>query len=424
MEKTNYGLLREYVSLLLEEGRREPLNVYVPPVVEKIHELMQGRGKKLYIVGGAVRDALLGKKPKDYDLATDATPDQIVHILEGRLGSRAFGYDFKIDLTGKSFGVIRIKTPDGEEYEIATFRKDIGKGRRPDAVEFTDIETDVNRRDLTMNALFYDLSSGEVVDYVGGIDDIRNGVAKAVGDPALRFEEDKLRMLRTARFAGRTGFDIDPETAEAIRDDPGLRIGDGKVVGEERVTEEFKKGVSSATDPREYLATLRDLGLLSQIFPGLSIDPNTESSSDNSTIQVALLLKNNDPAQVRSTLGSMRYSNEEKNIVDFLLRFQDISPESAPRLKDLFKRYKISDVYLYDFSDATGIPPRQNIRAFIEFVGMPKAGDPREFMAQGLRGPDIGRAMATAESDAYAKLTKESADLLLTVYGNLLNEKF
>jgi len=413
--KNNQHLLREYISLLLENARREPLDLHIPGAVQDLYDRMRAAGKKLYIVGGAVRDALLDKRPHDYDLATDATPDQVIRILSRDIR-------LKLDLQGKAFGVVRVFTPDGEEYEIATFRKDIGKGKETE-VEFTTIENDVNRRDLTMNALFYDLNSGEVVDYVGGIDDIRSGVTKAVGDPALRFAEDKLRMLRAARFAGRTGFGIDPETAEAIRNDAGLRIGDGKVSGEERIAEEFKKGITSATSASQYLGTLADLGLVGQVFPGLSVDVNTGSESDDPLVQIALLLKENDPMLVRSTLGTSRYSNDEKNIVDFLIRFHNITPESAPQLKKLFKRYEISDIPLYDFTDATGVPSRKNTQAFIEFANLPPAGNSQELMAQGLRGPEIGKAMATAESDVYAQMIGENV-LLARVYGSLLNEKF
>jgi len=415
VEKNNYQLLQEYVSLLLESGRREPMDLHIPQDVQDIHDRMRRAGKELYVVGGAVRDTLLNKKPKDYDLATNATPDQTLRILErdGKL---------KTDLQGKAFGVIRVFTPEGNEYEIATFRKDIGKGKETE-VEFTTIENDVNRRDLTMNALFYDLNSGEVVDYVGGIDDIRSGVTKAVGDPALRFAEDKLRMLRAARFAARTGFDIDPETADAIKSDPGLRFGEGKVGGEDRIAEEFKKGVTSATSPSQYIELLHELGLLSQIFPGLATVPNTGSESDSPLIQVAALLRNNHPDDVSSTLHSLRYSNDEKNIVNFLLRFADISPDTAPALKSLFKRHSISDVYLYDFADAVGIPSRKNTKAFIEFALSPPAVSAGELMAQGLKpGPDIGKAMAAAEIEAYAEMVGEA--ILGKIYGSLLNEKF
>jgi len=414
VEKNNYQLLQEYVSLLLESGRREPMDLHIPQDVQDIHDRMRRAGKELYVVGGAVRDTLLNKKPKDYDLATNATPDQTLRILErdGKL---------KTDLQGKAFGVIRVFTPEGNEYEIATFRKDIGKGKETE-VEFTTIENDVNRRDLTMNALFYDLNSGEVVDYVGGIDDIRSGVTKAVGDPVLRFAEDKLRMLRAARFAARTGFDIDPETADAIKNDPGLRIGDGKVAGEERITQEFKKGIMSSQSPNDYIEIVAELGLLSQIFPGLALSPVTGSDLDDSTVQIALVLKNNDSEDAGTALHGLRYSKDEINVIKFLLSFYHISPETAPQLKKAYNRYKISDTHLYDFSDATGHPNFRTAKAFVEFAKAPPAISSQELMAQGLQGPALGQAMTNAESEAFAAMMVER--LWRKVCMKVLNEEF
>ena len=151
------NLLREYIGILLEQSQptRTPLNLSIPSDLAKLHQVFKNAGLELFVVGGAVRDTLLNKTPKDYDLATGAPPDEVIALLSS-------DSSLKIDLTGKSFGVVRVWTPEGNEYEIATFRRDIGKGRRPDAVEYTTIEDDVNRRDLTVNALFYDMDSGAV----------------------------------------------------------------------------------------------------------------------------------------------------------------------------------------------------------------------------------------------------------------------
>jgi len=416
MKINETSLFRQYVSLLTESAYRESLELNVPDDVKEIHRRMERAGKELYVVGGAIRDALLNKRPKDYDLATDATPDEVIKILE-RHGR------YKLDLQGKAFGVVRVFTPAGEEYEIATFREDIGAGRRPNNVEFVDIENDVKRRDLTMNALFYDLSTGEVVDYVGGIGDIRDGIARAVGDPVERFYEDKLRMLRAVRFAGRTGFEIDQSTAEAIKNDPGLRIGEGKVSGEERITEEFKKGIQTAQNPNEYIEMLFELGLLQQIFPGLAITRNIESMSDDPVVHIALLLKSNIPSEVKATLQDLRYSNDEKNAVDFLINFNNITPETAAAVRKLFKRYDISDVYLYDFADATGIPSSK-VRGFLEFVSAPQPVSSQELMAQGIKGKDLGVAISAAWGDLYQELIGESNDFFTNVYRRILNEEF
>jgi poly(A) polymerase len=171
----------------------------IPQSVKDLHDLFQSAGKKLYLVGGSVRDFLTGDKPKDFDLATDALPDEVLEIV---------GKKFRTNLQGKAFGVVVVFTDEVPEgMEIATFRSDIydgklGKSRNPD-VKFTTIDQDVLRRDLRINGLFYDLDKKEIVDLVGGIDDIKNGVIGMIGDPDLRIKEDPLRILRAIRMACR-----------------------------------------------------------------------------------------------------------------------------------------------------------------------------------------------------------------------------
>ena len=131
------------LNTLLAEAK---LNMSIPSDIKKIYSIFRKNGKQLYVVGGAVRDAILGSSPKDFDLATDARPEEVINMIN-KDGSFKVG-----DEVGKSFGVVIVNG-----HEIATFRKDIGSGRRPDAVDYTDIKGDVQRRDLTINALFYDI---------------------------------------------------------------------------------------------------------------------------------------------------------------------------------------------------------------------------------------------------------------------------
>ncbi|MEM1067781.1 MAG: CCA tRNA nucleotidyltransferase, partial [Planctomycetota bacterium] len=159
------------------------------------------------MAGGCVRDALLGRQPKDYDVATDATPDAIREVF-GKRKTLAFG---------ASFGVIGVLPAKGggaqthEPTEVATFRSDgsYSDGRRPDSVHFGDAENDAQRRDFTINGLFYDPLSDQVIDYVGGVDDLKAGLLRTIGNPVERFAEDKLRMLRAVRFATTMALQID-----------------------------------------------------------------------------------------------------------------------------------------------------------------------------------------------------------------------
>jgi tRNA nucleotidyltransferase/poly(A) polymerase len=169
---------------------------------------LRGAGHRAYLVGGCVRDLLLGVPPKDYDVATDARPDRIMDLFpnSGRVGAH--------------FGVVLVRSVFAQ-VEVATFRSDqeYTDGRRPDAVHFeTDPAQDAQRRDFTVNGLMMDPDSGEVLDFVGGRADLQRGVIRAIGDPEARFREDHLRLLRAIRFAARLKFQIEPATFDAIRE--------------------------------------------------------------------------------------------------------------------------------------------------------------------------------------------------------------
>jgi len=388
---------------------RQKLDLKIPDDLRDIHKRMKGSGKQLYVVGGAVRDTLVGKTPKDYDLVSDATPDQTIDILSrhGRL---------RLDLTGKAFGVVRVKTPGDNEYEIATFREDLGSGRRPTGVSFTTIDKDVLRRDLTINALFYDLDTSEVVDYVGGLEDIRNGVVRAAGGSAQdRFAEDKLRMLRAVRFAARMGFDLSSDVSQAIKDDDGLLQGEGAIKGNERITEEFKKGLKTAINPKEYIVGLNDLGLLSQVLPAIPLDITKVGDSSDSSIQIALLASStSDLPTVQSSLKKMRYTNQDIGSIMFLMSFKDITKETAPKLKKLFNRLDLSRSFMKEFTREANISPNI-LSGFLTFVVSPPAADARELMSQGIKGPSLGAALEDAESEAYAQLIGESRIQLIDI---------
>jgi tRNA nucleotidyltransferase/poly(A) polymerase len=196
----------------------------------EITSRLQEAGYTALFAGGCVRDALLDRKPKDYDVATSATPDQVQQLF-GRKRTLAIG---------KAFGVITVLAPKGADpIEVATFRRDSGysDGRRPDSVEFTDAREDAIRRDFTINGMFYDPIVEEVIDYVGGQEDLAMKVVRAIGDPDERIEEDKLRMLRGIRFAATFGFDLESNTLAAIQ----KRAGEISVVSPERIGNELRR---------------------------------------------------------------------------------------------------------------------------------------------------------------------------------------
>ena len=164
-------------------------------------------GFQAFLAGGCVRDLLLGREPADYDVATNATPDQVMALFPESVA------------VGAQFGVILIPR-NGHKVEVATFRSDVGysDGRRPDSVVFANsAEEDVQRRDFTINGLLMRHDDGEILDFVGGRNDLHAGIVRAIGNADKRFEEDKLRLLRAVRFAARFAFEIEPETFRAIR---------------------------------------------------------------------------------------------------------------------------------------------------------------------------------------------------------------
>ena len=277
------------------------LKVNIPSDIKKLYKLFLKNGKQLYVVGGAVRDAILGKSPKDFDLTTDASPDEVMDIAKQ-------GKFKHTDEVGKAQGVVIVNG-----HEIATFRKDIGKGRRPDAVDYTDIKGDVMRRDLTINALFYDMGRGEIVDLVGGIKDLKKKKIRTVGKPDERFDEDPLRKLRAVRFAGSVGGKMTKDTWSALKQNADL-----SGVSAERIRDEFIKGITKAKKVPNYFKMLKTLGMFKQIFPGLSVLHGNLKSNDYK-LQIAYMLHTNDKDKVRSKLKSLAYTNQEVNDIWLLI---------------------------------------------------------------------------------------------------------
>lgn len=180
----------------------------IPNKVDKILRMLTRAGFDAYVVGGCVRDILMGRKPHDWDITTSATPAETKECFKG----------YKVIETGIKHGTVTVLM-DGEPFEVTTFRSDgtYSDGRHPDSVSFSkDVTVDLARRDFTMNALAYSPNKG-LIDEYGGLSDINNRIIKAVGTPEERFAEDSLRILRAIRFAGTLGFMLEPETARAVK---------------------------------------------------------------------------------------------------------------------------------------------------------------------------------------------------------------
>jgi poly(A) polymerase len=227
---------------------------------EQVCATLRKAGFQAFLVGGCVRDILLKREPEDYDVATDATPAEIEGL-----------FPHTLDI-GARFGVIVVmedpKDAPAAKIEVATFRSDTSysDGRHPDGVTYSKTpQEDVARRDFTINALLLDPATGEVLDFVGGRDDLRDGVIRAIGEPERRFQEDKLRMLRAVRFAARFGYTIEPVTMAAIQK-LAPEIGQ---VSAERVRDELTKILTEGAARRGF-ELLDATGLLAQVLPEIA----------------------------------------------------------------------------------------------------------------------------------------------------------
>lgn len=373
-------------SHLLNEGEiRFKYNLDIPNDILEISKIFKHYNYSLMIVGGAVRDSLLNKPIKDYDLATDATPDQVEKIMATS--------GFRTLPTGKAFGVINVFTDEGE-YEIATFRKDIGSGRRPDSVEFTTIDQDVKRRDLTINALFYDIDTNEIVDLVGGISDLKNGIVRTVGNPEDRFGEDRLRILRAIRFAGRFGSELEPNVDNALKNDASL-----EGISPERIRDEFLKGIKTTKSIVHFLKLIDRYKLFNWIFKGLRVNKNFVEERDPSVL-LAFLLRDNDPSVLGKALNKLTYSADEVKAITFLVAFQQFdNPDDVYIFKKQHVNSGVGEQQLKKFGTLINFNQRV-LTAFAEFK-LSVSGDDAQRVMGVKAGPEMGNAIRKMEADNF-----------------------
>ena len=351
--------------------------------------------KSLFLVGGPVRDFLLGKTVKDYDLATNATPEQIARILNNlgfkmagdRSGKKGSPMDlgFQPSLAergdkkywfikgrdasqdGKVFVISAVV--DGEEFEIATFRKDAKVVDGQAEVDFVDNpKEDAERRDLTINAMYIELTkpngpNNKLYDPTGkGFYDVRNGVVRTVGKAEDRFNEDKLRILRAIRFHSRFGssskMDDDIEnTIPKFKDLEGVAL--------ERIKDEFVKGLLHPdVDVKKYISIYKRTGLISKVFPNLNFEPVNSIPFEfigkkDKPLALAWLLQHNSIQQVEQALSVSRkvgdedkqtgWTVEEKRTILFLLKLKDFSPEKAYELAKLRSSMLLTNQQIKDW---------------------------------------------------------------------------
>jgi len=316
----------------------KPLSPQHEFAVEIVRQL-RSAGYIALFAGGCVRDGLLGREAKDYDVATTARPDQVRNL---------FGHRRTLAV-GASFGVIMVVGPrDAGTVEVATFRTEgpYQDGRRPDSVAFSTPQEDARRRDFTINGMFFDPIENQVLDYVGGERDLTAREVRAIGDPRERIREDKLRMLRAVRFTATLDFSINVATADAIRELSTDLI----VVSAERITQELKKMLVDA-HRRRAMELADDVGLIRVIFPEL--DPIRKTAEWDQTLHrleqleqpsfelalSALLLALPSATVVPGICRRLKLSNEETARIEWLTSLHgaldDAPALSLARLKGI-----------------------------------------------------------------------------------------
>ncbi len=343
----------------------------LPSGVIEISSRLRKNGFKSYLVGGSVRDLIMGKKASDWDIATDAVPEKVISLFD------------KVVPTGIDFGTVSVMTGEGL-VEVTTYRKD-GRyidGRRPEKVEFSkDILEDLSRRDFTMNAIALDPVTSEFVDPYDGRADIEKKIIRTVGSPLERFSEDGLRPMRACRFAATLGFEIEKDTLDAI----GRTLDIFKKVSVERIHDELVK-MLKADKPSVGFELMRRTGMLQIIMPellaGLGVEQPKEyhkydvyyhniyacdrAPRDNINVRLAALL--HDVAKPECKKDDTFYGHDGRGCetAESILRRLKFGNATIEAVCNLIKNH------MFNYTDEWTAPA---VRRFMKRVGVPNIGD-------------------------------------------------
>lgn len=384
----------------------------------EIVKILQENKYTAYWAGGAVRDLLLNLPIHDIDIATNARPDEIKKLFPN-------SYD-----RGKAYGVVAVKyefTPTaGGEFEIATFRKDIGVGdhRRPEEVEFTEAQEDAHRRDFTINGIFYDPITEEIIDYVDGLTDIKRRQIRFIGNPEERIDEDYLRLMRAARFAARLNFGLEKQTKTAIMAN-AAKIKD---ISLERLRDETSK-MLLLNNRKKALQLMDELGLLSEILPEIvelkSVPQPSEYHTEGDVWTHTLLALDNigetdseelvwcvllhDTAKPE-TIGFRAEKNKTS------ITFFDHDVKSAKKAEIILNRFRFSHQFIHKVTWAIS----QHMRIVHAFTGMSDRKTKKLFIDE-----NINLLLSLTKADLSASL-RPNGRPDMTLYKNALalREKF
>ena len=387
------------MSAFISAGEKK-LKETLPNDIYDVANLYKQANKKLYVVGGAVRDALSGVKPKDFDLATDAVSDDSLKILKG----------LNVKEQGKAFGVVVLRTKDCPEgYEIASFRKDISKGRNPEVEQGVSIEEDVKRRDLTINALFYDVFEGKIVDLVGGVKDLMDGISRTVGNAYDRFDEDPLRLIRAVRFASRYGK-LDQDTFDAITKlkhtlkPANIELSDTESsmsVSRERIVDEFFKGFKQGKD--KFIKILLDTGLIDYVFIDIELVSKEEYNINLDTslfVAVFKLFKNYEYPKDDNILKQQGWPKDLCKAIHFLNSFKSFDKTNVFMYYNNYKNSGLTDKDMLDVFENT---MDKNILNTFLFKYKPSVNG-NDLIAKGFKGNEISIEKNRLESEIFLNM--------------------
>jgi len=374
-------------------------------------------GHEALLAGGCVRDRLLGEVPKDFDVATSAEPARVQELFE------------RTEPIGAQFGVILVLV-GGNAIEVATFRSDgdYVNGRHPRSVHFSTPREDALRRDFTINALFLDPETGQVIDFVGGQEDLAAGRLRTVGDARARFREDRLRMLRAVRFAARFALEVDPAIRAACRRMAACI----RAVARERITDELTR-MAVGPAPDRALALLHDFGLLPWVLPGVAADgPGLTTlrrlpSPRSTPLSLAGFLRRVTGPALERVLGDLRLSGAVRKGVEAVLEiaarlpgFRDLDVAAQKRL---VRRPEFADGLALENAagDDKHVAALESVRAarasWSEVDLHPSLHlDGSDLKAMGVpAGPEIGRLLRELEDEALRGRVKNRADAVRVV---------
>lgn len=342
------------------------MTIQLPETVQKIISILESHGFEAYTVGGSVRDSLLGRTPKDWDLTTNAKPEEIKSLFRRTID------------TGIEHGTVTVRM-GGESYEVTTYRLD-GKyldGRHPEEVTFTaDLKEDLRRRDFTINAMAYNDRAG-LVDLFGGQEDLKAGLIRAVGEPMERFTEDALRILRAVRFSARFGFEIEEKTAFAAK----ALSGRLSLISVERIREELMKTLES--NHPDYVAKLAEFGALDLFYDEYAAKQDEINAlllklPAEGVLRLTAFLGKSGKDLVHSytvaerVLNYLKFDNDTKNSVLHVIRFSGVTLSTDRKLLRRFlnacgkENYENVLLYLEKSGDLDLSPVREVIRDILD----------------------------------------------------------